>query len=151
VRPPREDVDVTSIERPPDERSRTIQQRRGDAAERLAATYLEGLGWTVLGRNVHVGRAELDIVALDPGPSRRLVAVEVRWRSGRAFGLPEETFDRRKRGRVVGALLGLVEGGRLPDGTRLPRATVAVDLIVLEPAGVGDAGGPRLRHHRDAA
>ena len=134
-----------------DHRPRTLQQRRGEAAERLAARHLERLGWSVLGRNVRVGRAELDIVALDPGPPRRLVAVEVRWRSGRAFGLPEESFDRRKRGLVLGALLGLIATGRLPDGTALPRATLAIDLIVVEPPnGLGSSGEPRLRHHWDA-
>ena len=39
------------------------RRRRGPVADRLAAG-----GWRILGRNVHVGRRELDIVAVDPGP-----------------------------------------------------------------------------------
>ena len=66
----------------------------------LVASRLAEAGWTVLARNVHVGRHELDLVAIDPGPPAALVVIEVRWRAGRGFGLPEETVDHRKRARV---------------------------------------------------
>ena len=129
--------------------TRSDRQVAGDTAEGLVAARLADAGWTVLARQVRVGRRELDIVAVDPGPPARLVAVEVRWRAGRAFGLPEETFDRRKRGHVVAAALGLVEAGRLPDGRALPRLPLGFDLVVVEP-GAGRGDGPRVRHHRDA-
>ena len=45
----------------------------------------------MLARNVHAGRSELDIVAVDPGPPERLVVVEVRWRASRSFGGAEES------------------------------------------------------------
>lgn len=121
----------------------------GMAAEALAARRLEDAGWRILGRNVRSGRRELDIVAIDPGPPRRLVAVEVRFRSRRDFGLAEETFDHRKRARTLSALVALRSAGRLPDGTVVPALTLAVDLVVIEPA-IGHAGGRRVRHHRDA-
>jgi len=54
---------------------RTGSQQTGDAAERLVAERLRAAGWTILGLNVHVGRAELDIVAIDPVPPARLVVV----------------------------------------------------------------------------
>src|SRR5450755_4901471 len=60
--------------------ARTTRQEAGDAAEVLVAERLAALGWTILARNVHAGRSELDIVAVDPGPPARLVVVEVRWR-----------------------------------------------------------------------
>ena len=60
---------------------RTPAQRAGDAAETLVAARLLAAGWTILARNVHVGRHELDLVAIDPGPPAALVVVEVRWRS----------------------------------------------------------------------
>lgn len=127
---------------------RTARQQVGDDAEALVAAHLAALGWTVLGRRVHAGRAEVDLVALDPGPPRRVVAVEVRWRSRRDWGLPEETFDRRKAWRVRAGLLRLVAAGVLPDGTPLPPAGASVDLVALEPSR---AGPPRLRHHREVA
>ena len=100
-------------------------------------------GWSILARNVHVGRHEIDLIAVDPGPPRTLVVVEVRWRAARDFGLPEETVDHRKRVRIRSAAYGLLDRGMLPDGALLPRLPLRFDLVVLEP-------GPRLRHHRHA-
>lgn len=122
---------------------RTDAQRLGDAAEQQVAEHLVACGWAVIGRNVHVGRYELDLVAVDPGPPPMLVAVEVRWRAGRGFGLPEETVDPRKRARVRAAAYGLLERGRLPDGSPVPYLPLRFDLVVVEP-------GDRLRHHRHA-
>ena len=122
---------------------RTDAQRMGDAAEQLVADRLLAAGWSILGRNVHVGRHELDLIAVDPGPPRTLVAVEVRWRADRAFGLPEETVDARKRLRVRAAAYGLLERGALPDGVPLPHLPLRFDLVVVEPGG-------RVRHHRHA-
>jgi putative endonuclease len=122
---------------------RTDAQRLGDAAERLVAERLVEAGWTMLGRNVHVGRHELDLIAIDPGPPRVLVALEIRWRAGREFGLPEETVDARKRLRVRAAAYGLLERGVLPDGASLPHLPLRFDLVVVEP-------GDRMRHHRHA-
>ena len=127
----------------PDDPVRTTAQRAGDAAETLVSARLVEAGWTVLARNVHVGRFELDLVAVDPGPPVTLVVVEVRWRSGREFGLPEETVDHRKRVRVRSAAYGLLERGILPDGSPLPRLPLRFDLVVVEP-------GDRVQHHRHA-
>jgi putative endonuclease len=120
---------------------RTGAQRAGDAAEARVATHLTELGWLILGTHVRVGRAELDLVAIDPGPPRTLAVVEVRWRAGRAFGLPEETVDGRKRARLHRAGFALREAGVLPDGGAIPDLPLRFDLIVVEP-------GDRLRHHR---
>lgn len=49
----------------------------GAEGERLAAAYLERLGWRILDRNVRIGRGELDIAAMD---GDELVVVEVRAR-----------------------------------------------------------------------
>jgi putative endonuclease len=120
-------------------------QRAGAAAERLVAERLLAAGWRILGRNVRIGRDELDLVAIDPGPPAALVVVEVRWRGRRDFGLAEESFDRRKRlalRRAVGALL---DAGTLPDGTPLPRLPLRIDLVALDRAADGRRS---VRHHR---
>ncbi len=128
--------------------TRTAAQQAGDTAEALVLVRLMAAGWTVLARNVHVGRHELDLVAVDPGPPAALVVVEVRWRSSRGFGLPEETVDHRKRMHLRMATYGLLDRGALPDGVRLPRLPVRFDLVVVEP---GERGGePKMRHHRAA-
>ena len=128
---------------------RTPAQRAGDAAETLVAERLTTAGWTVLARNVHVGRHEIDLVAVDPGPPSALVIVEVRWRVSRAFGLPEETVDHRKRTRVRAAAYGLLDRGALADGEPLPRLPLRFDLVVVEP-GARDTDVARIRHHRAA-
>ena len=119
---------------------RTAAQRAGDEAEARVAAHLAATGWRVHATHVRVGRAELDLVATDPGPPPALVIVEVRWRSRRDYGLPEETVDGRKRARLHRAGFALREQGRLPSGTQLPVLPVRFDLVVVEPGG-------RLRHY----
>ena len=126
---------------------RTVAQRSGDAAETAVAARLVAAGWRILGRQVRAGRAELDLVAIDPGPPPALVVVEVRWRRSREFGLAEETVDARKIGRLRAGTGRLVAAGTLPDGRVLPRLPARIDLVVGEPPT--RPGGPvRFRHHR---
>jgi putative endonuclease len=126
--------------------ARTPAQRAGDAAEDRVAAALLAAGWTILGRRLRVGRAELDLLAVDPGPPRALVAVEVRWRRSRSFGLPEETVDARKVARLWVALAIIADRGRLADGSPAPRLPARVDIVAVEPGRPG--GPPRMRHHR---
>lgn len=123
---------------------RTAAQRAGDAAEARVAAHLEAQGWRVLASHVRVGRDEIDLLGVDLGPPARLVAVEVRWRARRDFGLPEETVDHRKRTRLHRAAFMLRDAGRLSDGTALPELPFRFDLVVVEP-------GDRLRHYRHGA
>jgi len=126
---------------------RTSRQQAGDAAESLVAGLLGGRGWSVLARNVRVGRSELDIVAVDPGPPSRLVVVEVRWRRSRSFGGAEASFDSRKRAQMRVGMARLLERGTLPDGSLLPRLPAAVDLAIVEP---GPEGRARVLLYRNA-
>jgi len=123
---------------------RTAAQRAGDDAEAMVASHLATQGWRLLASHVRVGRAEIDLLGVDPGPPARLVVVEVRWRARRDFGLPEETIDHRKRARLHRAAFTLRDAGRLPDGTALPELPLRFDLVVAEP-------GDRLRHYRHGA
>jgi putative endonuclease len=131
-----------------DRRTTTEAQRIGDEGERLAALRLEALGWRVLARNLRLGRDEVDLLAVDPGPPPALVVVEVRRRGRRDFGLAEETLDRRKRvalRRLLGALAGATN---LPDGSPLPRLPLRLDLLAMD---TGPDGRPSVRHHRGIA
>jgi len=123
----------------------TEAQRIGDAAERLVGNQLEAQGWTVLARNVRVGRDEVDLLAVDPGPPRALVVVEVRRRNRRDFGFAEETLDYRKRTALRRAVGTLLERATLPDGTPLPHLPMRVDLVALD---VDGDGRQSIRHHR---
>lgn len=126
---------------------RTTQQQTGDGAEALVAEHLAAMGWRILGRQLRLGRVEVDLLAVDPAPPAELVVVEVRMRGRRDFGLPEETLDHAKRlalRRAVGALR-VVDA--LPDGTPLPPLMLRVDLVAVEPR-VGSGAPPAIRHHR---
>ena len=129
---------------PNDDRDRTAAQQAGDAAETLVAERLTEAGWTVLARNVHVGRHEIDLVAVDPGPPAALVVVEVRWRTGRDYGLAEETVDHRKRVRVRAAAYGLLERGVLPDGS--PGAAAAAPVRPRRRGARRPVAPPSPRH-----
>jgi putative endonuclease len=123
---------------------RTSRQRQGDGAESLVVRRVIDLGWSIVERNARGGRGELDIVAVDPGPPRQLVVIEVRSRGRRDFGLPEETVDWRKR-----ALLRRATWRWLDSRPELQRLPIRFDLAVVEPAATAGAQ-PRVRHHRAA-
>jgi putative endonuclease len=123
---------------------RSASQTTGDLAETLVAERLAEAGWRIIGRNVRVGRAEIDILAVDPGPPPTLVVVEVRHRGRRDYGLPEETVDRRKRARLWAAGCAILAAGMSPSGERVPTLPIRLDLVAVEPS----SGGERLRHHR---
>jgi putative endonuclease len=76
------------------------RHRRGLAAEEQAIRYLQSRGWEVVAHRFRVGRVEIDLVA------RRgmLVAfVEVKARTGQAFGSPFEAVTGAKRREIVKA------------------------------------------------
>jgi putative endonuclease len=124
---------------------RTSAQQRGDRAEALVTAGLERDGWTILGRDVRVGRNELDVIAIDPGPPRAVVIVEVRWRQRRDFGSGEESVDWRKRSRLHRAAFRWLAEHRHAEPLPL-----RFDLVVVEPDLTRQADGVRVRHHRAA-
>ena len=135
---------------PGSERLARSRRASGERGERLAAGYLQTLGWTILATRVRVGRDEIDLLALEPGPPASLVAVEVRTRSSSRYGSPEESVDRRKIARLYRAAAGLRAIGTLPDGSALPAHSWRVDLVAVDdaPAIGPGAGGPTIRHLR---
>lgn len=75
--------------------------RTGRVAEDAVVETLRGRGFQIVGRNVRVGRLELDVVA---ERGRLFVVCEVRARRG-DFVDPACTFDRAKQARVRRAAL----------------------------------------------
>ena len=66
----------------------------GRRGERLAADYLRGLGYRVVGSGFLARRGEIDLVCRR---GDRLVMVEVKTRSSGDFGGPAEAVGSRKR------------------------------------------------------
>ena len=74
------------------------RQQFGRAAEEVATRHLTAHGWRVLGRNVRIGRGELDIIARR---GHTLAFVEVKARRTASCGAPEDAVDARKRRQVA--------------------------------------------------
>jgi putative endonuclease len=92
--------------------------------ECLASRHVEGLGWRVIGRNVRVGRGELDIVALD---GDELVIVEVRTRRIGKLTPSETTVGPIKMKRILRSARLYVEKVLSYDGNwRVDIAAVTV-------------------------
>ena len=101
----------------------TPRKQLGDFGERVAANRLDAEGMRIVGRNVRVGRIEVDIVAED---GEDLVFVEVRTRRG-AAGLAAESLGAAKLRRMwQGALRYCDEHGVVLERARID--VVAVDL-----------------------
>jgi putative endonuclease len=121
---------------------KTARQRHGASAEDEAVAYLAGHGWRIVVRNLKIGRDEIDVLALDPGPPATLVVVEVRSLRTASFGEPEERVDRAKVARLYRAVAGLASAVESDDGMmRLPRR---VDLVIVDRR----SGSPAIRHMR---
>lgn len=131
---------------------RTLRRRRGDEAEALAARHLAERGWTILATQLRVGRDEVDLLALEPGPRPTIVVVEVRSRSDARYGVQEERVDARKLRCLYRAAAALRVAGPLADGTLLPRGPWRVDLVSVDLAAADGSDDrratARVRHLR---
>ena len=104
----------------------------GAAAEDAAAADLRRRGWVVLGRNLRVGRDEIDILAREPGSPAVLVVLEVRARSRPGFGSALESVDGRKVARLYRAAWALRRGGHpAVAAAELEVVRWRVDLLTL--------------------
>jgi putative endonuclease len=116
------------------------RQRYGRAAEDAAARHLIHHGWRLLGRNVRVGRGELDIIARR-GPV--LAFVEVKARRTRTCGAPEDAVGAAKR-RQVARLAELWLGAR-------PWALAGVEEVRFDIVAVDSTTFPGTIRHLPAA
>jgi len=91
--------------------------RRGEAA---AAKLLSREGYRIIERNVSNAHGEIDIIAVE-GASRwrgekgELAFVEVKTRTDKEMGAPEEAVTRRKRTHIIRAALAYVQAKGLDE------------------------------------
>jgi putative endonuclease len=111
----------------------------GRRGEDLAAEFLMGKGWTLVGRNVRVGHREVDIIATR---GAILAFVEVKTRRGKAFGTPLESISPRKMRDVARAAAGWLRERGGCRGRRVRFDAVSVSW----PSGVA----PEIIHVPDA-
>ncbi|HEY7529310.1 MAG TPA: YraN family protein [Gemmatimonadota bacterium] len=111
--------------------------RLGRTGEDAAARYLHSLGYRIRARNVRIGRAELDLVAVRGGG---VVFCEVKTRRGAGMGVPEEAVTHAKQRRIVRAAEGWLARRRWTGQVRFDVISITVE-----------AGGRlALRHLEDA-
>ena len=115
-------------------RPASLASRNGRLGEEIAALYLQLAGYRILERNARCGPLEVDLIVLQ---GRTVAFVEVRMRSSRSHGRPEETVRWTKRRNILRAASGLLPRLGLPPATR-----ARVDVIAIEREG----RGRRLRH-----
>lgn len=71
----------------------------GNLGEEIAKKYLAGKGYKIIGGQYYAGRmGEIDVVAEKDG---RLHFVEVKTRTNRVFGYPEEAITKTKQKRII--------------------------------------------------
>ncbi|MFA4082551.1 YraN family protein [Mycobacteroides salmoniphilum] len=104
----------------------TTRAQIGSRGEDLAADYLSGDGFTILDRNWRCRYGELDIIAAD---GEVLVFVEVKTRTGRAFGTPAEavTHTKLRRLRRLAGIWLAAQDGSWP--------AVRIDVIEIRLSG----------------
>lgn len=103
----------------------------GKSAEQAVAEYLEMQGLELLGRNVRVGRFEVDLIARE-GPV--IAIVEVRTRALNAYqrGLDSITREKQARVRKAGERLWRE---RFSKNTALERMRFDAASVVFSPEG----------------
>jgi putative endonuclease len=115
------------------------RQQRGEAAELLAANYLQVRGLKVLGRNLRCKAGELDLVCLDGDV---LAVVEVRQRQSARFGGALASVIGAKQRKIIRAAKFFLQ--------REPRwRHLAIRFDVLAVEGLPD-GAHRVDWIRDA-
>jgi putative endonuclease len=113
------------------------RRSKAQKGETLAAWLLRCKGYRIEARNWRCPLGELDIIARH---GCTLVFVEVKARSSRSAGLPEEAVDRRKQARIVRLARAYLAG------LHGPTPPCRFDVVAVEL----DSFPPRVRHLEDA-
>lgn len=94
----------------------------GKIGEDLAADYLQGCGYVILGRNWRSARVELDIIARD---KNTLVFCEVKTRRSISYGYPSEAITAIKLAHIrTAALHWLTHSRKKYSGVRFDVVSV---------------------------
>jgi putative endonuclease len=104
---------------------KTNRQNLGRKGEDLAARYLSQQGYKILHRNYRIGKAEIDIIALD---NDDLVIVEVKSVRTTFFGSGVENITRRKKTMLILAAYAFLELYPAVETKNLRFDVIAIDF-----------------------
>ena len=103
----------------------------GKAGERLANEFLKKLGYRILFNNYRSSLGEVDIVARDKDT---ICFIEVKTRSSKEFGLPQESVTRQKQRKLSRlATAFLKEKNLLDESARFDVVSVLLTQDKKEP------------------
>lgn len=111
------------------------KKETGDIGEKIAAEYLESIGYKILERNLKLICGEVDILAQD---RRTLVIVEVKTVRGSGFGLAQELVRFRKQKKLL--QLGRAIEQKFPD------RNIRIDVIGVD----FSESEPKIEHIKNA-
>jgi putative endonuclease len=98
----------------------------GEMGERWARQYLEQNGYRIRETNYRCREGEIDIVAQDKD---YLVFIEVRTKTGAAFGSPEESVTTAKQEKLVSVAMSYLQAhDDLPSEWRIDVVAIEVSL-----------------------
>jgi putative endonuclease len=81
------------------------RQRLGKWGEQVAEEFFTSLGYKILSRNFRTPYGEIDlIVEVDFQSVKTIVFVEVKTRTSRSFGTPEEAVNARKKDHLLASI-----------------------------------------------
>ena len=101
------------------------RQSTGARGEKVAASFLKKRGYRIIETNYRCRGGEIDIVARQ---GETLVFVEVRTKTGRGFGSPEESITSAKKTRLRTLAAGYAQGrDDLPLSQRIDVVAVELD------------------------
>lgn len=118
---------------------RLEKQALGRWGESVAAEYLKNRGYEILARNVRTPYGELDLVTRKLGV---MVFVEVKTRSGGAYGVPEEAVTAVKQAHLRDSAQHYLQCNPDLDGDW------RIDVIAIQ--GRPDAAGTRIEWFENA-
>ncbi len=111
----------------------------GNAGELAVARRLEAAGYRIVGRNVRVGRLEIDLIAERHG---LYAFVEVRTRREGSLVHPAATFDHEKRARIRRAAAAWLER----EDVRAKAVRFDAAAVIALPGGAP----PRIHYYANA-
>ena len=115
--------------------------KKGRWGERSARRFLKKKGFTLIARNMRMGRlAEIDLIMMD---ADTLVFIEVKTRKNEAFGRPFESISETQKKRISYAAINYIKRKRIkPSYIRMDVVEVIGDRHLLKK--------PTIRHIPDA-
>lgn len=114
------------------------RRQLGAAGEAEAARHLEAQGYRVLARNVRAGGVEMDLIVTK---GRTIAFVEVKTRTNRRAGTPEDAVDAHKRARLIRGAAAWAREHRTRG------RSLRFDVVSVEP---DEDGALRARHRPGA-